>query len=175
MAYRLLGLLLVTLSGPKINQCIIKEIEMKTLLKTSLLAIVALALLAPAMAQNAAGFFTTWTINLSAPNGGPDQGTAQYITFIPSDRPQPFPTMGYIRFIVQCDYLSLPSPMPLDVFVGGRAKTPIFPYGKFVGRMQVENGSASLLLAAGKAPVVTKGTTVTILTRDGTVVMSGTF
>lgn len=147
---------------------------MKTLLRTSLLAIVALALLAPAVAQNTAGYFTSWTINLSAPDGGNAQGTAQYITFIAPARPEPLPGMGYIRFIVQCDYVSLPTSTPLDVFVDP-GKTPKSPFGKFVGRMHVENGSASLLLAAGKAPAITKGTTVTILTPERTVVMSGTF
>jgi|SRR5579863_3230226 len=147
---------------------------MKTLLRTLFLAIVALALLAPAVAQNTVGYFTSWTINLSAPDGGTAQGTAQYITFVAPARPEPPPTMGYIRFIVQCDNVWLPTSTPLDAFVDP-GKTPKFPYGKFVGRMHVENGSAVLLLAAGKAPAITKGTTVTILTPERTVVMSGTF
>ncbi len=145
---------------------------MKTLLRSSLLAIIALALLAPAVAEDAAGYFTSWTINLVAPEGGIAQGTAQYITFIAPARPEPIPAMGYIRFIVQCEYLKLPSLTQLDVFVGP-GKNP--GRGKFVGRMHVVNGSASLLLTTDKAPAVTKGTTVTILNREGTVVLSGTF
>jgi len=151
---------------------------MKTLLRASLLAMVALALLAPATAQNSAGIFTTWTINLTAPNGGTEQGTAQYITFIGADVPRHLPAMGYIRFIVQCEYVSLPGPAPtqLDVFVGPAGpRTPNHPYGKLVGHMLVENGSASLMLFQNRAPAVTKGTTVTILTREGNVLMSGIF
>jgi hypothetical protein len=156
---------------------------MKTPLRSSLLAIVALALLTPALAQNTPGVVITWTIALSAPTPEGGQGTAQFVSFIepvpPTPTPGPVPGLtpigkGYTRFSVECDYVNLPSLTPLDVYVGP-GKTPSEPYGKLVGRMNVVNGTGSLLLTNARAPFVTKGTTVTILTHQGAMVMRGQF
>jgi hypothetical protein len=151
---------------------------MKTLLGISLLAIVSLALLAPAVAQDTPGLTSTWTIALATPTPDSGEGTAQFITFIePTPTPLPAPTPirhGFTRFIVQCDYVKLPNLTPLDVYVGP-GTTPNEPYGKLVGRMHVVNGSGSLLLSAARAPFVTKGTTVSVMTHEGTMIMSGRF
>jgi hypothetical protein len=159
---------------------------MKTVLRTSLLAIVALALLAPAVAQDTPGLSITWTTALASPTPEGGDGIAQYISFSepspsPSPRSTPLPmsgvtpgAKGYARFMVQCEYVNLSGPTPLDVYVGP-ATSPSLPYGKLVGSMHVVNGTASLLLTTARAPFVTKGTTVTIMTRQGSMVMTGKF
>lgn len=147
---------------------------MKTLLKISLLAIVSLALLAPAIAQDTPGLTITWTTALAAtnPNGG--DGIAQLITYTPGLRPSPSARpKGYTKFIVQCEYVSLPSLTPIDVYVGPPT-SPKEPYGKFVGRMQIVNGNGSLLITSPRAPFVTKGTTVWVMAHD-TMIMKGQF
>lgn len=147
---------------------------MKTLLSISLLVLVSLALLAPAVAQDTPGLISTWTIALAAPTPDGGEGTAQLITSI---EPTPTPTPirnGFTRFIVLCDYVKLPSLAPLDVYVGP-GTTPNQPYGRLVGRMHVVNGSGSLLLSSARAPFVTKGTTVSVMTHEGTVIMTGRF
>jgi hypothetical protein len=161
--------------------------EMKTVVRTSLLAIIALALLAPAVAQDTPGLSITWTTALASPTPEGGDGIAQYLSFSepspsPSPKPTPAPmsgltpgkTNGYTRFIVQCEYVNLSGPTPLDVYVGP-ATSPSQPYGKLVGSMHVVNGTASLLLTTARAPFVTKGTTVTIMTRQGSMVMTGKF
>jgi hypothetical protein len=75
---------------------------------------------------------------------------------------------------VQCEYVNQPNLTALDVFVGP-GKTPSQPYGKLVGRMHIVNGAGSLLLTSARAPLVTKGTTVTIMYHQGDVIMAGQF
>jgi hypothetical protein len=163
---------------------------MKAVVRTSLLAIVALALLAPAVAQDTPGLAITWTTALSSPVADGGEGIAQYMSFSqpaptpgPTPTPLPLPTptpgvKGYAKFIVQCEYLKQPNLTSLDVYVGS-ATTPKQPfgqpYGKLVGRMHIVDGTGSLLLTTARTPVVTKGTTVTIVTHEGVMVMTGKF
>jgi len=147
---------------------------MKTLLKISLLAIVSLALLAPAIAQDTPGLTITWTTALAATNPDGGDGIAQFITYTPGIKPSPsVRAKGYTKFIVQCEYVNLPNLTPIDVYVGPPT-SPKEPYGKLVGRMHIVNGEGSLLLTSTRAPFVTKGTTVWVMAHD-TMIMKGQF
>lgn len=150
---------------------------MRTFAKLSLLVILAMAVCAPMMAQGPMppipppGKTINWTINLASPVAEGATGTAQYTAFFPAS------TIGktQIRFSVECEYLVFPAAgTVLDVFLRIPG-TPTANDGKYIGRMVVQNGSASLLLLTSNAPVITKGTEVVVMIHDGPALMIGTF
>ena len=152
---------------------------MKTPFVTILLAIVAMLLSVPTVAQLPGptpgpppGFYTYWTISLHSPTPGEAVGTAQYYVAKPTLHEPPTPkAMTFTRLSVECEYLTFPDLTPLYVFVGP-GQTPGEPFGKLVGQMPVIGGSATWLTA--RPPVVHKGTTITIV-RDGAIFMHGRF
>jgi hypothetical protein len=173
----LLGIRPIIPIGPLLyHEVIPKRLKMKTLLRISLLVIVALALLAPVVAQDTPGLLINWTIALTPPAVEGGERIAQYIRFSqPSPAPRPTPNPHqYAKFMVQCEYLRLPDMTPLDVYVGP-GNAPSNRYGVLVGRMHVMKGTVSLLVTTAKVPTISKGTTVTIVTREGTVIMGGRF
>jgi len=152
---------------------------MKTMLTVSLLAIVAMLLTVPAVAQipnpnpgPPPGFYVYWNINLHSPTPDGGVGTAQYYIAKPTPHPSPTPREKVVtKFSVECEYLKLPDLTPLDVFVGP-GRTPNEPFGQLVGKMQVKDGTAIMLTP--RPPVVNKGTTVTVV-HDGLAIMTGHF
>jgi hypothetical protein len=153
---------------------------MKTLLTVSLLAIVAMVLAVPTVAQLPGptpgpppGFYVYWNINLHSPTPGPAVGSAHYYIAKPTLHQPPTPKglEVYSRLSVECEYFTFPDLTLLDVFVGP-GKTPNEPFGKVLGKMQVMGGSAVMLTA--RPPAVNKGTTVTIV-HNGVAVMQGRF
>jgi hypothetical protein len=151
---------------------------MKTLLSTFSLAVVAILLAVPTVAQTATpiynphpGFYVNWIIDLHAatPEGG--SGTAQYYIAKSTLAHPPTPEKIVTKLMVECEYLRYADLTPLDVFVGP-SHSPSEPFGKLVGQMQVNGGSATFLTA--RPPVINKGNTV-IIVRNGVVIMTGKF
>ncbi len=151
---------------------------MKTILSIATLAVVATLFAVPTLAQAPTpsvppGFYVYWSIDLhsATPNGG--SGSSLYSVAAPTLRRPPTPRQlnGYTKLSVECEYLTFPDLTPLDVFVGP-GTTPSEPFGKLVGSMQVTGGSATFLTA--RPPVVTKGTTVSIV-HNGIAIMVGHF
>jgi hypothetical protein len=149
---------------------------MKTLLYICLFAIVAM-LAMPAVAQNPfgppPGFYIYWNIAMHSPVANGGSGTAQY--FIEKSTVRRNPTPGgakvHTTFSVDCEYLQFPGLTPLQVFVGN-SQTTKEPFGKLVGEMSVQGGTATFLTA--HPPLIEKGMKVTIV-HQGTVIMKGTF
>jgi hypothetical protein len=153
---------------------------MKTLISTLSLAVVAILLAVPTVAQTATpiynphpGFYVNWIIGLHAATADGGSGTAQYyiarsmLAHPPTPRGEKIVT----KLTVECEYLRFADLTTLDVFVGP-SQTPSEPFGKLVGQMQANGGSATLLTA--RPPVINKGNTV-IIVRNGVVIMKGEF
>jgi hypothetical protein len=153
---------------------------MKTLFSIFSIAIVAVLLAVPTVAQtdtfiyNPPGFYVNWVIALNSPNLNGGSGTAQYYIATPSLHHTPTPSpidKTYAKLAVECEYLTFPDLTPLFVFVGPGG-SPKEPFGKLLGQMQVSKGSASW--TSLRPPTVKKGTTVNIV-HDGIVIMQGQF
>lgn len=148
----------------------------------SILAITAVAMLVavPAIAQGPSpapippGFYVNWVINMHSANANGGSGTAHYYIATPSIHHMPSPSpiqKTTSKLSVECEYLTFPDLTTLDVFVGP-GRSPREPFGTLVGTMQVKDGTANWL--STRPPVVTKGTTITVV-REGMPVMRGTF
>jgi hypothetical protein len=154
---------------------------MKTLFSILSIAVVAILLAVPTVAQtdtfiyNPPGFYVNWVISLNSPNVNGGSGTAQYFIATPSLHHTPSPSprgeKTYAKLAVECEYLTFPDLTPVYVFMGP-GQSPNEPFGKLLGQMQVNKGSATFLSI--RPPVVKKGTTVTIV-HDGVAIMQGTF
>src|ERR1700722_19992366 len=138
--------------------------KMKTLLSTAVLAVVALALTAPAVGQSlrGPGMGVTWTAGLHGITAR-SYGTAQYETFRATVAP-PSTAKGKLmsKFTVESVTPAIVDGTMLDVFVGP-GTTAGEPYGKLVGTIDVEGGFGTMVLFAAKTPSVEIGTTVTII------------
>ncbi|MFZ0285424.1 MAG: hypothetical protein WAL32_09355 [Terriglobales bacterium] len=152
---------------------------MKPLMKLSFLAILAVTLSAPMLAQGVTahareinfvpGQSINWTIKLNPLVAGGPSGTAQYMLYVPV-------AAGAIeaRLSVECENVTYPTATVLDVFL----QPPTGPtpsQNKYIGRMEVQNGSAALLLLTANAPTITKGTKIIVAIHDGPVQMVGVF
>jgi len=152
--------------------------RMKTLVITAVLAISALALTAPAVAQSSATVHLTTTLRGAAISDG--SGTADFIIAKSSLGPSAVAKNKVVtRFSVVVESVSAADNSILDVFVGP-ATSANEPFGKFVGRIRLEGGTGALLQVGAKAPAVAQGTTVTIvehagITAEGRIVQQGTF
>jgi hypothetical protein len=153
---------------------------MKTLFSILSSAIVAVLLAVPTVAQtdtfiyNPPGFYINWVISLTSPSLNGGSGIAQYYIATPSLHHTPSPSpidKTFAKFSVECEYLTFPDLTPLYVFVGP-GRSPKEPFGKLLGQMQVNQGSATWISL--RPPVVKKGTTVTIV-HDGIAIMEGEF
>jgi hypothetical protein len=157
------------------------EENMKTLFSILSIAVVAILLAVPTVAQtdtfvyNPPGFYVNWVINLNSPNVTGASGIAEYYIATPSiqHKPSPGPKAAkvFARLSVECEYLTLPDLSPIYVFVGP-GTSPNEPFGKLVGQMQVNGGAATWLSI--RPPVVTKGTTLTVV-RKGVAIAQGQF
>jgi hypothetical protein len=153
---------------------------MKTLLSIFSIAVVAILLAVPTVAQTdtwiynpTPGFYVNWVIDLHAATADGGSGAAHYfiakseLGHSPIAKGQKVVT----KLLVECEYLRFPDLTALDVFVGP-GQNPTEPFGKLVGQMQVNGGYATLLTA--RPPVINKGNTV-IIVRNGVVIMKGKF
>jgi len=152
---------------------------MKAFLKISFFAILVVGLSVPMLAQGIVapplqvhqvyppGHTVNWTITLNQLTAGNAPGTASYTTY-------KLTATGRLirRFAVECEYANYPDRTMFDVFVSDPSITP---QNKFVGNMEVQNGYAELVLVTAQAPMVTKGTVVTVAVHDGPVLMIGRF
>jgi hypothetical protein len=147
----------------------------KTILNLALIALVSMLVAVPTVAQTYTppGYYVNWTINLHSPSVTGASGNAQYVVIAPSIHPSPSlgQQKGVAKLSVECEYLTFPDLTPLDVFVGP-GTAPKEPFGKFIGTMQVKDGSAALLSL--RPPVIKQGSTVLVV-RNGVVVMRGRF
>lgn len=148
---------------------------MRTIMKASLLVMLAMTLSVPMLAQDPAhppGRTIDWIINLTSPVADGATGTAHYMSFTPM-------TAGgrtQNRFFVECEYLVFPvAGTVLDVFLRMPANPTANVEDKYIGRMVVQNGSAALLLLTANAPIITKGTKVIVTIHDGPPLMLGSF
>jgi hypothetical protein len=142
-----------------------KELHMKakTLLSTALLAIFALALAAPAVAQSLHGPGLTihWQTFLRG-DAANTWALAEYDAFTASVAPSPSPKDTlFTKFTVSAITPRLLDGTKLGVYLGP-STNPQEPYGKLVGVIVVESGVGGMVLIDAKAPVITKGTTVTV-------------
>ena len=147
---------------------------MRTIMKVSLLVMLAMTLCVPMLAQGPApppGRTIDWIINLTSPVADGATGTAHYTSFTPMTAGGKAQT----RLSVECEYLVFPTAgTMLDVFLRMPA-SPSANEEKYIGRMVVQNGSAALLLLTANAPIITKGTKVIVTIHDGPPLMLGSF
>ncbi len=153
--------------------------KVKLLVTTALLAIVALALSAPAVAQSlkGPGLGITWQVALvgSTPH---NSGTAIYETFRATIAPPPALGKTLSKFIVETTTPTLSNGTKLDVFLGP-GTTANEPYGKLVGTIEVDGGVGAMILIAAKVPTIEKGSTITVVehgdTAAGEPILRGSF
>lgn len=152
--------------------------KMRTLLITTVLAISGLALTASAVAQTSATVHLTTTLTGAAISDG--SGSADFVIARTSDAPPAVAKNKVVtKFSVVVESVAAADNSILDVFVGP-AISANEPFGKFVGRIQLEHGAGALLQVDAKAPAVTQGTTITVvehsgLTAEGRVILQGSF
>ncbi len=129
-----------------------------TLAGILLLAFTALALATPAFSQIST-LNINWTVNLvgSASNGG--TAMAEYHATTAAGAPP------RIVFSVVCQGLRVTDGTALDVFVAG----------KNVGSFATASGAGGLLLTGPQAPIIQKGTVVTINMKGGPAIFVGRF
>ena len=154
--------------------------KIRTLLSTALLAIVALALTAPAVGQSLSGpgLAIHWQIRLKSDTPR-NTGTAEYDTFRAAVLP-PATANGKLvsRFTVETITPSLQDGTKLEVYVGPSTNVNE-PYGKLVGFIDVDGGIGAMVLVAAKVPLIKDGSTVSIVehgeTATGQMILNGTF
>lgn len=150
-----------------------------TLLSTAVIAIVALALTAPLVAQTASGpgLGIQWQIALSGDTAR-NSGTAQYDSFRATATPPATVGKVFTKFSVETHTPEVADGGVLDVFLGP-GSSPREPYGKLVGTIEVNGGNGAMILIAAKTPTIEKGSTVTVTshqsTAAGDVLLKGTF
>jgi len=144
---------------------------MRTFIKIATLLVLAIGLVVPVLAQvpgpTPPGLYINWTIKLAPATPGGPSGTAQYVSKLDTQ------AKGYMHFAVECEYIEYPSGTMLDVFVKVPSPTP--NQLTWIGRMEVQNDSAALLLTTARAPKITKGTQVLVKTDAGILIMAGRF
>jgi hypothetical protein len=152
----------------------------RTLISTAVLAIVALALTIPAVAQNlgGTGVGIQWRIGLYGPNVR-NSGAAVYgIDRTSLAPPTSVNNKTVSTFTVKTITPSLIDGTNMDVFIGPSTNLNE-PYGKLAGTINVQGGFGAMVLIGAKVPLVVKGTTVTVIEHQenlaGQVVLQGSF
>ena len=151
---------------------------MKTFLKASLLVILAIAVSVPMLAQGPSpspkpdpGPSRTidWMIKLTSSSIDGPVGTAHYtiVYFDPAGKRM------FKKLSVECEYASYPNGSVLDVFLLDQQR--VNTKGQYIGRMEVQNGNAAMLLTSLNAPKVTRGTNLIVTLHNGPAIMVGRF
>ena len=152
----------------------------RTVFSTAVLAIVALALTIPAIAQSTAnGTSTRWQIGLTGATAR-TSGIADYTTSRAALAP-PATAKGrlVVKFTVETISPDVADGGKLSVFLGP-STVPNEPYGKLVGSIDVNGGLGVMALIGAKVPHVQRGTIVTIVGAsptpgEGQMMLQGTF